>query len=84
MKFAVTGIWKKGFQHDGMLYCVQRMEEMLYGYTSHIYKVPVLNSFLLGYEQLSVSNDVDQGIIDPVYLNLIMEELKCRLIRGDL
>jgi hypothetical protein len=33
MRFEITGQWEKEFEHDGMLYCAQRIEEMLMIYT---------------------------------------------------
>ena len=74
MRFEITGQWKKGFEHDGLLYCVQRMEEMLMVYTSHLYKVPVYNSFLLAYEYMSVYSYVEKGIINQAHLKNIVDE----------
>ena len=39
MRFEIIGQWKDGYEHDGLLYCAQRIEEMLMNYTSHLYKV---------------------------------------------
>ena len=58
MRFSITGDWKKGFEHDGVLYFAQRIEEMLMEFSSHLYKVPVYNTFLLLIEYLNVSSDV--------------------------
>ena len=55
MRFEIIGQWKDGYEHDGLLYCAQRIEEMLMNYTSHLYKVPVFNSFLLCTEYLRES-----------------------------
>lgn len=74
MRFEITGKWKKGFEHDGMLYCAQRIEEMLMIYTSHLYKVPVYNTFLLAYEYLHVYSAVEAKLIDQSHLKNIMEE----------
>ncbi len=74
MRFEITGHWKDGFEHDGLLYCAQRIEEMLMVYTSHIYKVPVYNSFLLAYEYLTVFSLVESETIDKAHLSNIMNE----------
>lgn len=74
MRFDITGQWKNGFKHDGMLYCVQRIEEMLMAYTSHLYKVPVYNTFLLAYEFMHVYSTVEAKSIDQAHLKNIMEE----------
>ena len=57
-----------------MLYCAQRIEEMLMDYTSHLYKVPVYNSFLLCTEYLRVYDLVKERTIDGSHLTNILEE----------
>ena len=74
MRFDITGQWKDGYEHDGMLYCAQRIEEMLMVYTSHLYKVPVYNTFLLAYEFMHVYSTVESQSIDQAHLKNIMEE----------
>ncbi len=74
MRFEITGQWKDGYEHDGLLYCAQRIEEMLMNYTSHLYKVPVFNSFLLCTEYLRVYDLVKEGTIDGSHLSNILEE----------
>lgn len=74
MRFEITGQWKDGYKHDGLLYCAQRMEEMLMNYTSHLYKVPVFNSFLLCTEYLRVYDLVKVGTIDGSHLSNILDE----------
>ncbi|MCR5767284.1 MAG: hypothetical protein K6G45_02195 [Lachnospiraceae bacterium] len=74
MRFEITGQWKDGYEHDGILYCAQRMEEMLMNYTSHLYKVPVYNSFLLCGEYLRSYDLVKESTIDPSHLINILEE----------
>ena len=64
MRFEITGRWEKEFEHDGMLYCAQRIEEMLMIYTSHLYKVPMYNTFLLAYEFMLVYYTVEPKSID--------------------
>lgn len=40
MRFEITGQWKDGYEQDALLYCAQRMEEMLMNYTSRTRKHP--------------------------------------------
>ena len=74
MRFDITGQWKDNYENDGMLYCAQRIEEMLMNYTSHLYKVPVFNSFLLCMEYLEIYDLVKDGTIDGSHLTSILEE----------
>ncbi len=74
MRFIINGQWKDEFEHDGILYCAQRIEEMLMNYTSHLYKVPVYNSFLLCTEYLRSYDLVEEDAINPVHLSNILEE----------
>ena len=74
MRFKITGQWDNDFEHDGLLYCAQRIEEMLMLFTSHLYKVPVNNTFLLAYEYMSVCPLVETKKIDQAHLKNIIEE----------
>lgn len=74
MRIEITGQWKDGFEHDGILYCAQRIEEMLMHYTSHLYKVPVYNSFLLCAEYLRIYDLVKESKIDHSHLSNTLEE----------
>lgn len=60
--------------NDGILYFAQRIDEMLKHSTHHIYKAPVLNTYLLVDEYLVTANLVLQGIIDKSHLKHIYEE----------
>lgn len=57
-----------------MLYCAQRIKKMLMIYTSHLYKVPMYNTFLLAYEFMHVYSTVETKSIDQSHLKNIMEE----------
>ena len=74
MRFEIIGQWKDGYEQDGLLYCAQRIEEMLMDYTSHLYKTPVFNSFLLCKEYLEIYDLVKEGTIDKSHLSNILEE----------
>lgn len=60
--------------NDGILYFAQRIDEMLNHLTYHIYKVPVLNTYLLAKEYLITANLVSKEVIDKSHLNYIYEE----------
>lgn len=73
MKIKITGRnWLK--KQDGILFLVQRMEEMLNHYTDHLYKVPVLNSHLLIKEYLDINILVEKELINKQHLDHILEE----------
>ena len=73
MRFTINGSNKES-AHEGVLYCAQRIEEMLMGYTSHLYKVPVYNSFLLVNEYLETASLVQSCILDKSHLKIIIDE----------
>lgn len=74
MRFELIGNSNIQSNNDGVIYFVQRIEEMLMPFTSHLYKVPVLNTYLLAYEFLDIYIDVDKELIDKAHLNIILEE----------
>ncbi len=76
MGLEINGEWSNGFKHDGMLYFAQRIEEMLYHYTNHLYKVPILNTVLLIKEYLTTANLVKKKVIEEEHLKYILEEFK--------
>lgn len=75
MRFSVNGKWQYGYTHDGLLFFAQRIEEMLMYYTSHLYKVPVYNSYLLLEEYAETFSLVQRNSISQTHLSLILEEL---------
>jgi len=83
MRFEVNKNWKDGFTHDGMLYCAQRIEEMLMFFTSHLYKVPVLNTYLLIEEYITTYDLVKRGTIHESHLKIILDEF-CDSLKNDI
>lgn len=67
---------KSGFKNDGLLYFSQRIDEMLFHYTDHVFMAPILNTALLVDEYLETSKLVESGIINDNHLKQIMEEFK--------
>ena len=55
MKYDNLENWDKNFRHDGLLYFTQRINEMLFYYTDHIFKSPVLNTALLVKEYIKTA-----------------------------
>lgn len=78
----MNGKWAAGYSHDGMLYLAQRIEEMLMYYTSHLYKVPVYNAYLLLEEYAQTFGLVENGSVNQAHLSLILEEL-CHQLNSD-
>lgn len=74
MKFANVEKWDKKESLDGMLYFAQRLDEMLFHYTNHLYKVPVLNTRLLIQEYINTAELVKKGVINENHLKHILDE----------
>ncbi len=74
MRFEITGAWQTGYENDGLLFCAQKIEEMMMKYTSHLYRVPVYNSLLLVTEYSEIYALVQRGIVDQSHLNNILDE----------
>lgn len=74
MKFKINGQWKNNFKHDGILFFAQKIEEMLFYYTNHLYKVPVYNSYFLMWEYMHTSKLVKEKAINEGHLKYILEE----------
>ena len=56
MKYIIQN-WDK--QYDGILYFVQRLQEMLFHYSDDIVKAPVHNTVTLIYEYIELENDTE-------------------------
>lgn len=69
MKYFVQR-WDK--ENDGILYFIQRLEEMLFHYSDDIVKAPVHNTATLILEYIQVENEEN---VQPFHLDIIVEEL---------
>ncbi len=76
MKFSGAQNWSKDFDYDGLLYFSQRVEEMLYNYTTDLYRTPLLNTHLLINEYLDVSIKVEKNETKENQLEIIFDEFK--------
>lgn len=76
MKFLVQH-WAKS--DDGILYFFQRLEEMLFHYSSDIVRVPVHNTITLIDEFIKIEKRVKNGQVKSYQLDQIQEELSFTL-----
>lgn len=76
MKFSKPTNWTNNFRHDGLLYFAQRIEEMLFSYTSELYSVPIMNTHLLVLEYLNTARLVKEKTIPDSQLKNVMEEFQ--------
>lgn len=76
MKFIVADKWDKTFQCDGLLFFVQRLEEMLYHYSEDIFRVPVHNTSTLIFEYLKLEQSIKAGVIKEYQEAFVFQELK--------
>lgn len=74
MKYTIPLKWEEEFNHDGFLYFLQRVEEMLFHYSSSLYRVPLLNTNSLIEEYCDVAEQVKQDIQKEYQLTKLFEE----------
>ena len=74
MKFKNQGEWNNGYKHDGLLFFVQKIEEMLGYYTNHLYKVPVYNTYFLMWEYMHVAKLSKEKVINEGHLKYVLDE----------
>ena len=63
-------------QYDGILYFVQRLEEMLFHYSSDIVRIPIHNTRTLIEEYLQNENEMKKGRVKAYQLDQILGELR--------
>ncbi len=81
MKIETLKNWSKDFRHDGLLFFTQRINEMLFHQTDHIFKAPVLNTYLLADEYIKTAKLVKKGLINENHSKQIMEEFQDTFIK---
>lgn len=74
MKFFTMNKSEDNKINDGILYFAQRIDEMLKHTTCHLYKTPVLNTYLLATEYLSTAQLVSKDIINENHLTFVFKE----------
>ena len=67
----ITQIWSS--ENDGILYFIQRLEEMLFHYSDDIVKAPVHNTATLIIEYIILSKDNN---IQNFHLDIVADELR--------
>lgn len=75
--------WKNIEELQGLLFFVQRVDEMLFYYTLDTYKPPIYNIVLLLREYFSVMNKIDNGILKDKNEIAIIDEIIWTLKRDD-
>lgn len=76
MKFNSLHNWEYAQPLEGLLFFVQRIDEMLFDYTLDSYKPPALNAPFLCIEALRTIEDIENDLIDKTNLKHILEELQ--------
>ncbi len=77
MKY-ITQDWSK--ENDGILFFIQRLQEMLFHYSDDIVRAPVHNTQTLVDEYISVEKEVLKGKVKQYQLDEIIHELKESLL----
>ncbi|MBQ9764901.1 MAG: hypothetical protein IJW18_01730 [Lachnospiraceae bacterium] len=65
---------------DGILFFIQRLQEMLFHYSDDVVRAPVHNTQTLINEYLSIEKEVKKGKVKQYQLDVIMSELKESLL----
>ena len=81
MNYRDISHWKTHTLGDGFIYCIQRLDELLFDYTIDSFKPRALNSPSLCVELLDTINEVEQGNIDKKNIEHIISELRHSLKR---
>lgn len=79
MKYLIRQ-WTK--DNDGILYFFQRLEEMLFHYSSDIVRVPIHNTRTLVEEYLTIVKEINKGVVKKYQIDPIQSEL-CENIKTD-
>ena len=76
MKYWCPNDWSNSFNHEGLLFFVQKMQEMLFHFSDDIHRAPVHNTETLAREFLDTHKEVTSGKIKKYQLKAIFEEFK--------
>ncbi|MTI03696.1 hypothetical protein [Roseibium sp. RKSG952] len=74
-----TKNWIKEERSRGVLFLVQRIDELTYPYTIDSYRAPTTNAPFLARECLSVLDDYEEHDVNPAHVERIWEELEARM-----
>lgn len=79
MKCWIPDNWDDSFDHEGLLFFVQRMQEMLFHFSDDIHRAPVHNTLTLIREFNRTYNEVLSGEVKNYQLEPIFKELEYSL-----
>lgn len=76
MNYREISHWELSNLSDAFIFCIQRMDELLFDYTIDSYKPRALNAPSLCIELINVIDEVEKGNIDQNNIKYIIEELE--------
>lgn len=76
MKYWVPHNWDDSFNHEGLLFFVQRVQEMLFHFSDDIHRAPVHNTLTLIHEFNRTYSEVLSGEVKSYQLGPIFKELE--------
>ena len=79
MDFRNIDHWDTAKLSDGFVFCIQRLDELLFDYTIDSYKPRALNAPSLCIELLILIKEVEDENIDKANISYVLEELKSEL-----
>lgn len=82
MIFRNISKWLITPETEGLLFFAQRISELLFDYTLDTYKPSALNAPYLAQEAVSLTNEIEMGLIDSANLETVLDELEWA-IQGD-
>lgn len=74
-----TNGWLKNINNRGVLFLIQRLDELTYPYTLDSYRVPTTNVPFLVRECIQVLSDQEDHDLNPAHVERIWEELESRM-----
>lgn len=80
MELWIPKDWNTSFDHEGLLFFVQKIQEMSFHYSDDIHRAPVHNTSTLINEYLLIHSDVKQGNTKSYQLTPIYDEIKDSLL----
>lgn len=80
MKYWIPRNWSSSFEQEGLLFFVQRIQEMLFHYSEDIRRAPVHNTSTLTHEYLKLTKEINSGKVKEYYLDKIYDEIKNSLL----
>lgn len=83
MKYWCSNMWADSFDHEGLLFFCQKLQEMLFHFSDDIHRAPVHNTCTLANEFLSTYREVVSGKVKSYQLKAIFDEL-CHSFTQDL